>query len=396
MNERSTRMKQVQDPIIPIVGGWIRKHPGTISLGQGVVYYGPPPEAISAVQKFMAAGDNHKYQSVRGIDPLLEAIAAKLSSENGIFPDENRAQGNDRSRLCVTAGANMAFMNAVMAITEPDDEIILLSPFYFNHEMAVRIAGCQPVFVENNEDYQPDPDAVERAITEKTRAVVTISPNNPAGVVYAESTLRSINNLCRQRGIYHISDEPYEYFTYNSVRHFSPGSIAGSSDHTISMFSLSKAYGFASWRIGYMTFPERLEMSIKKIQDTILICPPVICQYAALGALQAGRAYCDARLSVTSEVREIILSELDRLGDMCRIPAADGAFYFLLKIDTRTPALDLAQRLVKEHGVAVIPGETFGMTDGCYLRVSYGPLQKETAAAGIGRLVKGLQQTARM
>ncbi len=131
---------------------------------------------------------------------------------------------------------------------------------------------------------------------------------------------------------------------------------------------------------------------MKKIQDTILICPPVISQYAALGALQAGVGYCRDKLLPTAEVRQLMLNELSLLGDFCTIPPADGAFYFLLKIMTSLHALELVERLIREHGVAVVPGTTFGMNDGCYLRVAYGVLLNETAAEGIGRLVRGLQK----
>nr|WP_290226700.1 pyridoxal phosphate-dependent aminotransferase [Trichocoleus desertorum] len=384
MENLISRMQTVQSPIIPIVGELIRQHPGTISLGQGVVYYGPPPEAIAQIPQFLADPANHLYKANEGIPPLLEAIATKLQTFNGI-------EVNEQNSLFVTAGSNMAFMHAILAITSVGDEIILQTPYYFNHEMAITIAGCRPVVVSTDENYQLQPEAIAQAITERTRAVVTISPNNPTGVVYPEASLRAVNQLCRDRGIYHISDEAYEYFTYNGVPHISPGSFLGSNSHTISLFSLSKAYGFASWRIGYMVIPEHLSVPIKKIQDTILICPPVISQYAALGALQTGFSYCQAHLPAIAEVRQLVLSALKRLNDLCTIAPADGAFYFFLKVQTEIPVMELIERLIHEHQVAVLPGDTFGMTTGCYLRVGYGALQKETATAGIERLVKGLQ-----
>ena len=387
------RMQQVQAPIIPIVGEWIRRHPGTISLGQGVVGYGPPPEAQEQIISFMGREGIHKYQAVIGLPKLREWIIQKLEQENGIRLGNGKR--NEDYALCVTAGANMAFMNAVLALTDPGDEIILLKPFYFNHEMAIQIAGCVPVVVDTDEAYQPVPDRIAERITARTRAVVTISPNNPTGVVYPQAALQEINALCRQRKIFHIHDEAYEYFTYNGAKHFSPGSIPGSSAHTISLYSLSKAYGLASWRIGYMVYPVCLEESIKKIQDTILICAPVISQLAALGALKAGRAYCQEKQIALHEVRAIVLQALDGIGHLCQVQKADGAFYFFLKIDTTLPALDMTERLIREFGVAVIPGETFGATDGCNLRISYGPLDKDTAAQGLKRLVQGLRGIAR-
>jgi aspartate/methionine/tyrosine aminotransferase len=378
------RMQAVQSPIIPVVGELIKSHPGTISLGQGVVYYGPPQEAFDQLPQFLGEPENHKYKLVQGIPPLLDALKAKLESENQLRINASNA-------LVVTAGGNMAFMNSVLAITDPGDEIILQTPYYFNHEMAIVMAGCRATLVDTDEHYQLRPEAIRQAITPKTRAVVTISPNNPTGAVYAEPALREVNAICRERGIYHISDEAYEYFTYNSARHFSAGSIADSAAHTISLYSLSKAYGFASWRIGYMVIPEHLLVSIKKIQDTLLICPPVISQYGALGALRAGISYCQSKLKAIAEVRALALQELESLRAFCTVPAADGAFYFLLRLDTCWKPMDLVERLIREHGVAVIPGTTFGLDNGCYLRVAYGALKKETAAEGIGRLVRGLR-----
>ena len=384
LNIEPLRMQAVQSPIIPVVGELIRAHPGTISLGQGVVYYGPPPTVLESLHQFWANPDHHKYQSVAGIPPLLTALTAKLQTENQI------AITNDNC-LIVTAGGNMAFMNAILAITSPGDEIILQTPYYFNHEMAVVIAGCQPVLVPVDDNYQLQPEKIAAAITDKTRAIVTISPNNPTGVVYPSEALQAVNDLCRQHQIYHINDEAYEYFTYNGAQHYSPASFANSSNHTISLFSLSKAYGFASWRIGYMVIPQHLLNAVKKIQDTILICPPVISQYAALGALKSGIKYCQEKRQVITQVREIALQELKLITDICTVPAANGAFYFFLKIHTDLDAMTLVTRLIQEHRVAVIPGTTFGVTDGCYLRVAYGALEPETAQAGIGRLVQGLQ-----
>ena len=189
----------------------------------------------------------------------------------------------------------MAFLNVVFAITDPGDEIILQTPFYFNHEMAIEIASCRAVLVPTDENYQLQPDLIRAAITDRTRAIVTISPNNPTGAVYSESALRAVNQLCRDADCFHITDEAYEYFTYG-VDHFSAASIADSANHhDFRFFSLSKAYGFASWRIGYMVIPAFLLEAMQKIQDTNVICPAVVSQFAALGALQAGRSYCEEK-----------------------------------------------------------------------------------------------------
>ncbi len=373
----------MQSLTIPVVADLVRRHPGTISLGQGVVHYGPPPEAIAQIAEFLREPQNHKYGPIDGIPALLEAITDKLRSEN-------RIEVAGQSRIVVTAGANMGFLQAVLALADVGDEIILLTPYYFNHEMAVAMAGCRPVLVSTDANYQPRLDAIEAAITPRTQAVLTVSPNNPTGAVYPEETLRAINDLCRRRGVVHISDEPYEYFTYDGARHFSPGAIAGAAGHTISLFSLSKAFGFASWRIGYMVVPDDLFEAVKKVQDTNLICPPVVSQFAALGALQAGAGYCRERIAGLAAVRDQLRTALAPLGDVCETPPTQGAFYLFLKLRTERKDMELVERLVREHGVAVLPGSAFGMTEGCYLRVAYGALDAETVAEGTRRLVRGL------
>lgn len=382
MEPITSRMQAVQSPVIPIVGELIRSFPGTISLGQGIVYYPPPPEATD-LTKFFADPTNHQYKPIEGIAPLIAAITAKLQTFNNIEID--------KQAIIVTAGSNMGFMNALLAITLVGDEVILQTPYYFNHEMAIQIAGCCPVFVPTDENYQLRPDAIAQAITDKTKAVVTISPNNPTGAVYSEAALKEVNQLCRDRGIYHISDEAYEYFTYDGVKHISPGAFPQSNAHTISLYSLSKAYGFASWRIGYMVIPEHLLVAIKKVQDTNLICPPVISQYAALGALHAGFDYCQSHIQAIAKVRQVVLHSLNSLQGLCTIAPANGAFYFFLKVHTQLGAFELTERLIREHHVAVLPGTAFGMDRGCYLRVAYGALQQATAKEGMDRLVQGLQ-----
>jgi len=385
MTSHPTRMDAVQTPIIPTIGGLIRATPGTISLGQGVAHYGPPPAATEAVARALSEKSTHEYQPGAGLPQLIDRLAAKLAAVNRI--DVKRGQA-----LMVTAGANMAFCHAVQAITVPGDEIILNVPYYFNHDMAIGIAGCVTVPVATDAAYQPRVEALRAAITSRTRAIVTVTPNNPTGAVYGEAVLRAIDALCRERGIFHICDETYEYFTYAPARHFSAGSIDGAQDHTISIYSLSKAYGFAGWRIGYMAYPARLAGAMMKIQDTVLICPPVVSQIAAGAALDVGRAYCEPFVRGLAEVREMVLSQLSTLAPRVKVPVADGAFYCFVKLDTAQDAMAIAERLIREHRVAVLPGMTFGVTDGCYLRVAYGALQKATVAEGMGRLVRGLRE----
>ena len=280
-NQPSQRMLDVQTPMIPVVGEWIAACPGTISLGQGIVHYAPPPQVREAVLTAMQQGMRvDRYCLVRGIDEFLVEIEKKLKAENGIDTSE--------STIVTTAGSNMGFQNAVLAIADVDDEIILLSPFYFNHDMAIGVAGCRTVVVPTDANYQIDFATLKSAITPKTKAIVTVSPSNPTGVVYSREALTAVNELCKSNDIYHISDEAYEYFLYGQS-HFSPASLPDTAQHTISLFSLSKAYGMAGWRTAYMVIPKHLETAVKKIQDTNLVCPPVLNQFGAAAAFASGQ-----------------------------------------------------------------------------------------------------------
>jgi aspartate/methionine/tyrosine aminotransferase len=229
------------------------------------------------------------------------------------------------------------------------------------------------------------------AITPRTRAIVTVSPNNPTGAVYPQADLRAVNALCREHGIVHITDEAYEYFTYGAARHYSPASDGASRPHTISLYSLSKAYGFAGWRIGYMVVPDELFDAVNKIQDTNLICPPLVCQVAAAAALRVGQPYCSPHVAALDIVRSEVHETLAGIAGMVDAPATDGAFYVLLRVRTHHDAFSLTRRLIEKHKVAVVPGSAFGVTGGCALRISFGALDRESVAAGMGRLVEGLR-----
>jgi aspartate/methionine/tyrosine aminotransferase len=248
--------------------------------------------------------------------------------------------------------------------------------------------------VPTQPDYQLDLDAIAAALTPRTRAVVTVSPNNPTGAVYPEADLRALNGLCRDHGVFHIHDETYEYFTYDHARHFSPGSIEGAAPHTISLYSMSKAYGMASWRVGYMVIPESLWDAINKIQDTVIISAPSVSQVAAIAALSVGPRYARAHLVQLDAMRRAIGAALDDPDVPCDLAPPSGAFYWYPRVHTRLDSLTLTERLIREHRVAVVPGSVFGDVDECAIRVSYGALDPASVGEGARRLVTGLRALA--
>ena len=378
----SRRIQQVDLPIIPTIAQLVREHPGTISLGQGVVNYGPPAQALAAIGPMTADPALQKYQAVTGMPALIAALRDKLARDNGI-----EAAGTE---VMVTAGSNMAFLNAVMAVADPGDEIVLPRPYYFNQEMAIRMVGCVPVFVDTTADFQLDVPAIAAAIGPRTRAIVTVSPNNPTGAVYAEADLRRINALCRERGLWHFSDEAYEWFTHDGASHFSPGSIPGAHGHTLSFFSFSKTFGMASWRVGYVVYPSSLSEAMNKVQDTNLICAPVVSQVVAAEAVRLGRAPVQPHLHRLSAVRERVHAALAELGDLVEFPRTRGAFYVLMRLPGVEDALEFNRTMVREHRVATIPGFAFGLTDtrsANWQRLSYGALDEATVREGVSRFV---------
>ena len=212
--------------------------------------------------------------------------------------------------------------------------------------------------------------------------------------MYAEADLTAVNALCAKAGIYHFSDEAYEYFTYEGVRHFSPGSLPGAAAHTLSFYSMSKNYGMASWRVGYVVFPADLAEVMNKVQDTNLICAPVPSQLLALEALKLGRPWVQPKVQALSDVRDTVYRALEGLGGLATFPRTQGAFYVLMKLPGIDDALAFNRFMAEKHHVASIPGFAFGLNDTAqanYQRLSYGALDAGTVAQGVQRYVAAVK-----
>ena len=400
----ASRLDCVLRPVIPELGALVRATPGTLSLAQGMVAWGPPRSVLTAVVSAAsgAAGEDGSaadssrdtYGPVQGDSELLEALASSLRQHDQL--------DLDGAALWVTAGSNMAF-NAIAQVlcagppAEPS-EVILPLPYYFNHVMAVQLAGGRPVPVDAG--LVPDPQRLAAAITPRTRAIVTVSPNNPSGVVIPRGVLEAISRLCASHGLLHISDEAYGQFVYGSEPHWSPASLPGAAAHTVTLQSLSKAYGMAGWRVGFMAAPAALTAALAKVQDTVLIAPPRLIQRAALAALAAGPAWCRPRIAALAKRRDQLLAGVagaQAQGLPVRLLAEpDGAFYGLLALDPRAAgALTgdlLMRRLVLEHRVAAVAGESFGYPAGePVLRLSYGLLGPAELERALDRLFAGIR-----
>lgn len=386
------RMAAVLEPVIPRIGALLRRRPDALSLAQGMVDWGPPDAAVAALSS--APGPHpcrDRYGPMEGDPQLLEAIRADLADRQGL--------DLEGTALLATTGSNMAFNAIAQTILDPGDAVILPVPWYFNHWMAVQLAGGVPLAVEAG--WIPDPERLEAAITPRTRAIVTISPANPSGVVIPAEVLAAINRICARHGLFHISDEAYAAFVHGAVPHRSPARLPGSGEHTITLHSLSKAYGMAGWRLGHASVPRRLLQPLAQVQDTVLICPPRPLQPAASAALKAGPAWCAPRIASLAPRRALVLAavaEAAARGVPVRLAVEpDGAFYVLVACATSLGEEELLERLILEHGVAVVPGGAFGLRGRrgeLLLRLSYGMLEPQQLARALERLFAGLKRLA--
>ena len=383
MKPQPGRTHSIQEaPIVKLISD--SKLPSdVVDLGQGVPFYGPPKEAMLAATEALQEESGFKYSPDSGFPALRETIARKLASEN-------RVEADPSSNIMVTAGANQAFVNAILSITRPGDHVLVLSPYYFNHIMAVQLAGCKPVIIDTDRNYQPIVERIGKRISKRARAIVLVSPSNPTGAVYSKDTINEIGALCAKNGIYLITDETYEHFIYDDAKFVSALSLDKEIGHTISLFSFSKSYGMSGYRIGYAIFPAGIYREMLKVQDTLTICAPSPLQVAAEAAMRLGAAYPKQFIPRIERVRKIFIQRLTGL-DFVEMPVTKGSYYFLLRLRTKKSDWNLAKRLIEKYGVITIPGGVFG-TRYPALRVAYANVDESMAEKGISRLEKGLQE----
>ncbi|MEF8848821.1 MAG: aminotransferase class I/II-fold pyridoxal phosphate-dependent enzyme [Candidatus Thermoplasmatota archaeon] len=380
--ENCTRTENISDAPIQKLLSEVKIPNDSVNFGQGLPFFGPPESSAYEASDALKRREGYSYSPDAGFSILREEISKKLEKQNRIKTKSKN--------VVVTSGGNQAFINTILAITNPGEEIIVLSPFYFNHVMAIKLASCNPMFVKTKKNFQPDLEEIFEKYSKKTAAIITVSPNNPTGAVYSKQKLRKINDFCRKNNIYHISDEAYEHFTYDGKKHYSPACFDKDLEYTISLFSFSKSYGMAGYRIGYMVVPSNIKKEVLKVQDTVTICPNGPSQFAAYDALRIHPFYTKKNIPMIKENRVIFLKELEETALPVKLRKTFGAFYFMVEIDTDKKSWWLSKKLIEKHGVITIPGTVFGCRKTC-LRLSYGNIKNKKAEEGIKRLKKGLK-----
>jgi aminotransferase len=319
--------------------------------------------AIEAINKGVVDG----YSVSLGLVELRQEIVKKLKRDNNIDADI--------SQVIVSVGAIEGLAAAVMACIDPGDEVILPSPTYSTHVNQVVLASGKPVFVPTIEEqgFVLDIEAIKKAVTAKTKAIMYCSPSNPTGTVFNEGQLRQIAEIALEHDLMVITDEAYEYFTYDGHKHFSIGSIPEMQKNVVSCFTFTKTYAMTGWRIGYLHAHKEVIPQINKAHIPFAICTPVISQYAALGALKGPQDCVKNFREKYLRARNLMCERLDKLSHIFEYQKPDGSYLMFPKIilkqgeDSKT----FCEKLLREAKVSTTPGNDFGPTGQGHLRLSF-------------------------
>jgi aspartate aminotransferase len=353
-----------------------------IGLGAGEPDFDTPEPIKEAAIRAIREGKT-KYTPADGIPELKEAVCAKFARENGLC--YTPAQVN------VSPGGKAVIFNALMATLDPGDEVIIPAPYWVSYPEMVRLAGANPVAVPCRAaaGYKLSPEALDAAITPRTKWLILNSPSNPTGAAYTEAELRALASvLLRHPHVWVLTDDMYEHLVYDGFRFTTIAAVEpGLYDRTLTMNGVSKAYAMTGWRIGYAAGPETLIAAMRKIMDQSTSNPCSISQWASVAALNGPQDFLDGFRAAYQARRNLVVDGLNRIeGLVC--PRPEGAFYVYPSceglIGRQSPGAALidsdrtfASELLEQEKVAVVFGEAFGLPG--TFRISYAT--SETALA---------------
>lgn len=388
-----------------------RRHfrPGLHNLAPGLPHWGPPAWAAASLAATAApeafeGSELHRYADIRGHAPLLAAIELKLTRENAIEPEGRR--------ILITPGANQAYVHALLATCPPGDAVLVFAPYYFTHVVSMQLLGIRPHVVScDPATLLPDPAAIASAAAAeggRLRAVVLCSPGNPSGAVIPKALLCSLVREAVRLGLWVISDEAYEHFVFDGAEHYSPAATAGAREHVLSLFTMSKSYGMAGWRVGYMSYPQRLDEVLLKVQDSLPTHATTLAQVLAAAALDGcgggaedgsshGVRWVRERVAGLAEVRSAvwaIVRETLEARAGARSVHGTGALYAFARLPEAVGDEEAVAILAEQFSVLVLPGSSAGMPG--HLRISFAAFEpgSEAVAAALGALRAGLDAIA--
>jgi len=357
-----------------------------VSLMRGEPDFDTPLHIIEAATRAMKAGRT-RYPDNRGEMVLRQAVAEKLSRENGVVYDP-------ASEILVTTGATLGIHSALLALLNDDDEVLLPDPIYDAYQSPILLAGGRPVPVRSaieNGRFVVHARALEDAVTSRSRVLLLNTPWNPVGTVFRESELRAIADIVTRRNLILISDEIYEAITYEGCRHISPASLSADlRERTVLLNSLSKTYAMTGWRVGYCAAPAPIIQSMFLSLQQSSRGPATFVQDAAAVALTGPQdAVAEMREEYTRR-RSLVLHALAGIRHVGVMPPEGGFFAMVDARETGVPSDQIRRRLLQDAGVAVIHGAAYGPGGEGTLRVSFAS-GGDTLARGLDRLRAGLE-----
>ncbi|MFI5255544.1 MAG: pyridoxal phosphate-dependent aminotransferase [Candidatus Limnocylindrales bacterium] len=359
--------------------------PDVISLGVGEPDFTTPPQVVEAGVRSLRSGRTH-YTSNFGTLELRRALAAHLDRRYGVEYDPV-------GELLITVGASEAVAATMTAIIDPGDEVILHEPSYVAYLPAIVFSGGVPVLVPTSleADFELDPDAVEAAVTPRTKAIFLGYPCNPTGAVLPEETLRAIADIAARHDLLVVTDEIYDRLVYGGHVHRAFSSFKGARDRTVLLGGFSKAYAMTGWRVGWAAAPRDLLEGIVKVHQYGIMSAPTTAQDAALAALGGAEKDVQRMVDEYDRRRRMFVDGLNRIG----LPTFEprGAFYAFPDISsTGLSSATFSERLLFEQAVAVIPGDAFGPSGEGHVRACYATSyeQLEEALVRIERFLGSL------
>ncbi|MGL5380874.1 pyridoxal phosphate-dependent aminotransferase [Clostridium sp.] len=343
-----------------------------VSFGAGEPDFNTPKNIISAAVKAMEEGKT-KYTATSGIIELRKAICEKFSKDNKL--------SYNPSQIVVSTGAKQSLANSFMAILNPGDEVIIPTPYWVSYPELVQLADGKPVIIETKEEnnYKYALEELEEAVTDKTKAILINSPNNPTGTIYSKEELIKLAEFAKKHDLIIISDEIYEKLVYDDEKHVSIASLSEDAyNRTIVINGFSKSYAMTGWRIGYSASSEEIAKLIVSIQSHMTSNVNSITQYAAIEALNGSQDDIE-KMIVEFEKRKNFMVKKLSIIDNLSIIEPKGAFYVMIDVSRYygktinekkiSNSLEFAAELLEEENVAVIPGIAFGVDN--YIRLSY-------------------------
>jgi aminotransferase len=324
---------------------------GAVNLSQGFPDF-PAPEAVKAAACDAIRADINQYAVTWGAKALREAIAADMATRHGVSVDPDR-------HVTVCCGATEAMMATMLAIVDPGDEVIVFEPFYENYGPDAVLSGATPRYVPLRQDWTFDPDELTGAFSNRTRAIIINTPNNPTGKVFTRAELETIAALCRHWGVIAVTDEIYEHILYDGHQHVPMATLAGMAERTVTINSMSKTFSVTGWRVGWAVAPDDLTGAIRKVHDFLTVGAAAPLQAAAAVALGLPRSYFDGLASTYRVRRDRLMGILREAGFACDAP--QGAYYIMTDISAFGFPDDVAfaRYLVTDVGIASVPGSSF-------------------------------------